>query len=118
RCAIDLRCKGTETILIGLDLGGHSHSHQRAPMKGIIEHDYRGSPRCVTCDFHRVLNSLSATVEEECLLREVTGGDFDDTFRQIDIWLIHHHTEAGMGEFLCLLDDSLCHFWARMPNVH
>src|SRR5256885_7625289 len=87
-------------------------------MKGIIEHDDCGSPCCIACDFHGVLYGLSATIEEECLLGEVAGGDSDETFRQIDIWLVHHHTKAGMGEFLCLLDGSLCHFWACMPNVH
>src|SRR5258706_1287313 len=87
-------------------------------MEGIVKRDDGRSSCRPASDLYGIFDSFRTTIEEERFLRKIAGRQLYDTFGQVDIRFVHHHTEACMCKFGGLLRDGSSHFWSRMPNIH
>ena len=68
RRAVDLGRERPEALLVGLDLAGQRHRHQRAAVEAAVEGDDRRAAGRGAGDLDRVLDGLGAGVEEDRLL--------------------------------------------------
>src|ERR1700733_3007197 len=104
---IHLGRERSEAALVGHDLAGERHGHERAAVKTAREGDYRAALGVVAGNLDGILDSFRAGVQEQGFLREVAGRQRVQPLRQPHIGFVGRHMEAGMSKCLRLLRHRL-----------
>ena len=87
-----------ELLLVGRDLAGQRRAHQRASVEGAGEGDDVGAAGRGAGDLDSVLDSFGAGREKDRLGLARERRDLVQPFAELDIWLVGHDLEGGVGE--------------------
>jgi hypothetical protein len=113
----DLGGEWPETLLVRHDLAGERHGHERAPMEAAGKGDDRRALGVVAGDFHRILERLRTRREENRFLREISGRECIQAFRQAHVGLVGDDVETGVRECLSLLRDGGHDLWVPVSGI-
>src|SRR5215471_16719056 len=114
---INLAREGAEAALIGIDLAGERHGHERAAVEAADEGDDRRTLGGIAGDLNRVLNRFRAGGEEDGLVRALAGRETVQLLRERDIGLVGRHLETGVCEALELRLYRLHYLGMTVPGV-
>src|SRR6266852_3382553 len=86
--AVNVAGKRLKSSLVRMRLAGERHGQQRAPVKSILETNYRGALRVSSRDFNGVLNGFCPSIQNDRFLGRLAGGKRVELLRQSDVALI------------------------------
>jgi hypothetical protein len=92
--AVHLRCERPEAVLVGDDLRGKRHRQVRAAVERMVERDHAGPAGCDAGDLDRVLDRLSAGVDQERARLALSGPELVEELAHHDVRLVHPDHEA------------------------
>ncbi len=108
--AVDLRRERPEALLVGLDLAGQRHRHQRAAVEAAVEGDDRRAAGGGAGDLHRVLDGLGAGVQEDRLLVFAAAGrELAEPAADLHVGLVGGDHEALVQVLVDLRVDRVDH---------
>ncbi len=99
----NIRRHRAEALLVGIDLAGHCHRQQRAAVEGARKGDDTGTPGNQPRDADGILDCFRAGGEEDRLGRARKGRQSVEALGELDIGLVGHDLERGVGEARHLL---------------
>jgi hypothetical protein len=92
-----------ELDLVGSDLAGQRHAEHGAAVETAAEGDQAGAAGRRTGNLDGILDGFCAGVDEKRFLRRAARGGRIEPLAQLDVRLVGHHLEAGVGERFQLL---------------
>ena len=117
RRAVHLGRERAEALLVRMRLGRHRQRKPRPPVERTLEHDHGLSLRVQPRELDRVLDRLSARIEERAARLAADRGESSEPLGELDVTLVRDDGEVRVQEALGLLDDRGDHAWMVVSDI-